>query len=183
MRRTEPDTCGKLSEAPVRPLSRSVPVGSTVMVSSRGPPAALAGHWPAPVFGTQRRTSASLSRFGLLLARAVSRSLRVFDGFAPFFPWRSASVTRVAGPQVGAVADDGGGWRPSCRALAESLTPVSGWGVQPGTSLWKTQMDPPDVQTPSGVASMSHAGSPSWQSTPTLPLFACTPALVTCHSA
>ncbi|TMB18048.1 MAG: hypothetical protein E6J59_15110 [Deltaproteobacteria bacterium] len=112
----------------------------------------------------------------------MSRSLSVFDGFARFLPWRSPSVTRVAGPQVGAVRD-GGGWRPSCWALAESLTSVSGWGVQPGTSLWKTQMDTPNVQTPFGVASTSHAGSPSWQSTPTLPLFACTPALVTCHSA
>ncbi len=134
------------------------------------------------MFGTQRRTSASLSRFGLLLARAVSRSVKGFDGFAPFFPWRSLTGTMAAGPQVGAV-EDGGGWRPSRLALAESLTSVSGWGVQPGTSLWKTQMDTPNVQTPFGVASTSHAGSPSWQSTPTLPWFACTPALVTCHSA
>ena len=41
MRRTEPDTCGKLWDVPVQPLSRSVPVGYTVMLSSRGPPPAL----------------------------------------------------------------------------------------------------------------------------------------------
>src|SRR5439155_2202523 len=121
MRRTEPDTCGKLWDVPVQPLSRSVPVGSTVMLSSRGPPPALTGHWPAPLFGTQRRTSTSLSRFGLLLARAVSRSLTAFDGFAPFFPWRSAAVTRAAAPQVGAVVCDRGGWTPRLLALAASF--------------------------------------------------------------
>src|SRR3989442_1919232 len=86
MRSSVPDTCGKLWELPVHPLSRSVPVVSTVMATSRGPPAVLAGHWPAPVFGTQRRTSASASRFGLAFATAASRSLESLRGLGASLP-------------------------------------------------------------------------------------------------
>src|SRR5262245_21377938 len=53
---------GKLCESPVQPLSRSVPMPGVVRRSSLGPPDELAGHWPPPTFGTQRRCTVSTSR-------------------------------------------------------------------------------------------------------------------------
>ena len=104
-----PNTTGKLCDAPVQPLSRSVPSRAIASMSSRGPPLGLAGHCAAPTFGIQRSVRRSGSFRGLPLDVATSFRRSGREGRGPRRPLRSASGTNVAGPHAAAEAGSGGG--------------------------------------------------------------------------
>ena len=163
---------GKLCEVPVHPLSRSEPLPSSGCARSSVGTVSVRDFWPAaqpvggggaqlaPEHGRQRTRSTSLNRGVPFMSSLTGRE---FLNTVPCFFDRSGMVAVPAVPQFGLPKTGGTKFASFLVTGAPTFNFVSGCGVQLPAGV-STHALMATVQTWFATPSVSHVGSPSWQS-------------------